>query len=130
LIGHTDIFKAAVTQRSVTNLVSFFGSSDAGYYFKHEFKTTFWENIEYYLKHSPISYVKNIKTPLLIIHSENDLRAPIEQAEQLFVALKMLKRKVKFARFPEESHGLSRIGTPSRRIKRIELIIDWFNKYL
>ncbi|RKX71182.1 hypothetical protein DRP43_02710 [candidate division TA06 bacterium] len=130
LIGHTDIFKAAVTQRSVTNLVSFFGSSDGGYYFKHEFKTTFWENIEYYLKYSPISYVKNIKTPLLIIHSENDLRAPIEQAEQLFVALKMLKRKVRFARFPEESHGLSRIGTPSRRIKRIELIVDWFNKFL
>ncbi|NIA22783.1 MAG: prolyl oligopeptidase family serine peptidase [Proteobacteria bacterium] len=130
MIGHTDIFKAAVTQRSISNLVSFFGSSDFGYQFRKEFGTTFWEDMSYYLEYSPISYVKNIKTPLLIIHSENDLRCPIEQAEQLYTALKILKKKVRFARFPGESHGLSRMGTPSRRLKRLELMTDWFKKYL
>ncbi|HFD04992.1 MAG TPA: S9 family peptidase, partial [Firmicutes bacterium] len=76
------------------------------------------------------SYVKNIKTPLLIIHSDNDLRCPSEQAEQLYTALKILKRKVRFARFPGESHGLSRIGTPSRRLQRLKLITNWFKKHL
>ena len=130
MLGHTDIFKAAVTQRSISNLVSFFGSSDFGFQFRKEFGTTFWEDINYFLKYSPISYVKNIKTPLLIIHSENDLRCPIEQAEQLYTALKILNRKVRFARFPGESHGLSRIGTPSRRLQRLKLITDWFKKHL
>ncbi len=130
LLGHTDIFKAAVTQRSISNLVSFFGSSDFGYQFRKEFGVTFWEDVNYYLKYSPISYVREIKTPLLIIHSENDYRCPIEQAEQLYTALKMLRRKVRLARFPGESHGLSRIGTPSRRVKRLELITGWFSKYL
>lgn len=66
----------------------------------------------------------------MILHNENDLRCHIEQAEQLFAALKFLKRKVDFVRFPEEFHGLSRTGRPDRRIERLNRIAGWFKKYL
>ena len=65
----------------------------------------------------------------MIIHSENDLRCPIEQAEQLFVRLKYDKKDVRFIRFPEEPHGLSRNGRPDKRVKRLELMLEWFEKY-
>lgn len=130
IIGHTNRFKAAVTQRSVTNLVSFFGSSDFGYEDHREFGGHPWERFQEFVRMSPITYVKNIRTPLLISHSEQDLRCPIEQAEQLFAALKVLGRKVEFIRFPEEPHGLSRCGRPDRRVERLHRIIGWFEKYL
>jgi dipeptidyl aminopeptidase/acylaminoacyl peptidase len=130
VVGHTNRFKAAVTQRSVVNLVSFFGSSDIGFEDWREFGGRVWENWDHYLKMSPIYYVRNVRTPLLIIHNEGDLRCPIEQAEQLFTALKVLKRKVAFVRFPEEFHGLSRSGRPDRRLERLRRIGGWFNKYL
>jgi len=130
LVGHTDRFKAAVTQRSVTNLISFFGSSDIGYDDWREFGGHPWDNFDEYVRMSPITYAKDMKTPLLIIHSENDLRCPIEQAEQLFIALKVLGRKVEFLRFPEETHDLSRNGRPDRRIERLKRTIDWFDRHL
>jgi acylaminoacyl-peptidase len=72
-----------------------------------------------------------MRTPLLLIHSENDLRCPIEQAEQLFVQLRRIgKTTVEMARFPEESHNLSRSGRPDRRVERLERIVGWFDRYL
>jgi len=130
VVGHTQRFKAAVTQRSISNLVSFFGSSDIGFEDWREFGGQVWENWDHYLKMSPIYYVRNIRTPLLIIHNEGDLRCPIEQAEQLFTALKILKRKVAFVRFPEEFHGLSRSGRPDRRLERLRRMAGWFERYL
>ncbi|MEZ5360371.1 MAG: S9 family peptidase [Candidatus Zixiibacteriota bacterium] len=130
IVGHTNRFKAAVTQRSVVDLKSFFGSSDIGYDLKQEFLGTPWSDPETYERCSPMTYANNIKTPLLIIHSEQDLRCSIEQAEQLFVRLKLLKRTVEFVRFPEEPHGLSRHGRPDRRIARLEWILKWFKRYL
>lgn len=130
IIGHTNRFKAAVTQRSVVDLKSFFGSSDIGWSLKEEFKGTPWTNPENYEKCSPISYFKNVKTPVLIIHSENDLRCNIEQAEQMFIMLKYLNKKVEMVRFPGEPHGLSRHGRPDRRIARLDWINKWFKKYM
>jgi len=130
IVGHTNRFKAAVTQRSVVNLESFFGSSDIGYDLHREFGGPPWKNKETYSKCSPLTYVDNIKTPLLIIHSEQDLRCGIEQAEQLFATLKMKRKKVEFVRFPGEPHGLSRHGRPDRRVARLEWITKWFDKYL
>ncbi|MFH1699649.1 MAG: S9 family peptidase [Candidatus Zixiibacteriota bacterium] len=130
IIGQTSRFRAAVTQRSVVDLGSFFGTSDMGYSLDREFLGTPWTAEENYKKCSPLTYVSNIRTPLLIIHSEQDLRCSIEQAEQLFVTMKMMKKTVEFIRFPEESHGLSRHGRPDRRIARMELIRNWFDKYL
>ena len=74
--------------------------------------------------------MKNIKTPLLILHSDGDLRCPIEQAEQLYAMLKSMKREVEFLRFPEENHDLSRTGRPDRRLARLEFILRWWEKHL
>ncbi len=131
IIGHTDRFKAAVTQRCVANFYSFFGTSDIGFTFgQYEFGGTPWSDTEKLLHHSPISYVESMTTPLLIIHNEQDLRCPIEQAEQLFVFLKKLGRQVAFVRIPGEDHNLSRTGKPSRRLARLHHLIGWFDTHL
>ena len=131
IIGHTDRFRAAATQRSVSNLTSMYGSSD----FNWEFQTEFgdeppWENIENWWKQSPIKYIGNCKTPTLVIHSEQDLRADREQGEQIFVALKRLGVDTEMVLFPEEPHGLSRTGRTDRRIARLNYIKSWFDRYL
>jgi dipeptidyl aminopeptidase/acylaminoacyl peptidase len=133
IVGHTDRFRAAATQRSVVNLYSFFGASDYGYNFQYELHGLPWEDEEaslQYLRMSPIHYVKNVKTPLLIIHSEQDHRCPISQAEELYTALKVLKREVEFVRFEGESHGLSRGGRPRNRRERLDRIAGWFERHL
>ena len=130
IIGHTNRFAAAVTQRSVVNLSSMYGASDIGWALEREFEGTPWTNKENYEKCSPLTYFKNVKTPVLIIHSEQDLRCPTEQSEQMFVMLKRLGKKVELVRFPEEPHGLSRHGRPDRRIARLDWIVKWFDKYM
>ena len=75
-------------------------------------------------------YVRNVKTPVMIIHSEEDLRCPMEQAEEWFVALKKTGKTVVFVRFPGENHGLSRSGKPKHRIERLEFILAWLDRYL
>jgi dipeptidyl aminopeptidase/acylaminoacyl peptidase len=130
IIGQTNRFKAAVTQRSISDLSSFVGSSDIGFDLYREFDGWPWTNRENYDKCSPITYFHKVKTPVLIIHSEQDLRCHIEQAEQMFVKLKVLGKKVEMVRFPEEPHGLSRHGRPDRRIARLEWMLKWFKKYL
>jgi dipeptidyl aminopeptidase/acylaminoacyl peptidase len=82
------------------------------------------------MKYSPITYVADMKTPLLIVHSEQDFRCPIEQAEQVFISLKRLGREVEFVRIPDENHNLSRTGKPKHRIERLEHIVGWFDKHL
>ena len=79
---------------------------------------------------SPIRHVRNIDVPMLIIHSENDLRCPINQAEELFMALRLLKKDVTFYRFPGETHELSRSGSPLHRVQRAEIILDFFTAKL
>ena len=131
IIGHSDRFRAAVTQRCVSNFHSMYGTSDIGFDFgEYEFGGTPWANAAHLLHYSPISYVEQIATPLLILHSEQDLRCPIEQAEQLFVALKRLDKEVVFVRVPEENHNLSRSGTPSRRLARLHHLLGWFDSHL
>ncbi|RQW20992.1 S9 family peptidase [Bacillus sp. C1-1] len=129
-VGHTNRFKAAVTQRSISNWISFYGVSDIGYYFSEWQIKAELDEMETLWKHSPIKYVADVETPLLILHGENDLRCPIEQAEQLFIALKRLGKQTRFIRFPEANHELSRSGKPSLRVKRLEAIFGWFEKYL
>lgn len=127
-IGHDGRFKAAVTQRCVSNFYSFFGTSDIGTTFGvTEFDGLPWSDAEKLLWHSPINYVDKIEAPLLILHSEQDLRCPIEQAEQMFASLKYLERDVAFVRIPEEGHELSRTGTPSRRLARLHHLVNWFD---
>jgi dipeptidyl aminopeptidase/acylaminoacyl peptidase len=131
IIGHDTRFKAAVTQRCVSNFHSFFGTSDIGTTFGvHEFDGLPWTDAEKLLRHSPISYVAEMQTPLLILHSEKDFRCPIEQAEQLYASLKYLQREVAFVRIPDEGHELSRSGTPSRRLARLHHLLGWFDAHL
>ncbi len=131
LIGHYDRFKVAVTDRCVSNMATMFGASDVGWDLGEDnLDTTPWEQLDKYMHMSPISYVQNMHTPLLIMHSEQDLRCNIEQAEQLFAALKWMGREVKFVRFEGQSHGLSRGGHPKLRLIRLHHILDWFAAYL
>lgn len=130
IVGHTDRFKAAVTQRSISNWISFFGVSDIGYYFSDWQIKADMTDVDTLWKHSPLKYAENVITPLLILHSENDLRCPIEQAEQLYITLKSMKKETEFVRFPESDHNLSRTGKPNLRITRLNELTGWFEKYL
>ncbi len=130
IVSHTNRFKAGVTMRSVVSENTMFGTSDFGFLSDLEHGCTPWEKPEVYQRVSPLTYVANVKTPLLILHSEEDLRCPIEQGEQWFTALKKLKQTVKFVRFPGESHDLSRTGKPWHRIFRLNQILEWFKTYL
>jgi len=131
IIGHTDRFRAAVTQRSISNNISAFGTSDIGWHFwEHEMgDATPWSGGEKLIFHSPLTYVTSVKTPLLILHAERDLRCPIEQAEQLFTALKVLGKEAVFVRFPEDNHDLTRGGKPKHRVEHARRIADWFDAH-
>jgi acylaminoacyl-peptidase len=131
IVGHTNRFKAAVTMRCVSNVASFFGTSDTGWWLAvDEIGTTPWENLDLLMQHSPITYVANIHTPLLILHSDNDLRCPISEGEQLFISLKYLGRETRFIRFEGQTHDLSRNGHPRSRLIRLNEIAGWFDHYL
>jgi dipeptidyl aminopeptidase/acylaminoacyl peptidase len=130
IVGHNDRFQAAISERAVNQWVSMWGSSDFGWDFKGYIGSFLWEDFDAYVKMSPATYAKDITTPLLILHSENDLRCPIEQGEQLFTTLRMLKREVEFVRFPSEGHELSRSGSPIHRVMRFQIVLDWFERYL
>lgn len=130
LIGHTDRFAAACSERAVNNLLTCEWSSDAAGLFRWQLGLSHLEAPEEYLRMSPITYVDAIATPLLIIHSEDDIRCPIEQADQLWIALHMTGRAVEYHRFPGENHELSRSGSPKHRVQRAELILEFFDRHL
>ncbi len=131
IIGHTDRFACAMTQRSISNLMSFVGSSDFGYFWPQEFGSAGpWEDPKHYLAMSPLTYLKNMKTPTLIEHQEQDHRCPIEQGEQLWAALRIKGVPCEFARYPGEPHGMSRNGRPDRRIDRMERNLKWLGRWL
>ena len=130
-VGHTQRFRAACSERAVNNVHTLFGTSDIGHSFAEAQSGWLpWDNLDWYLKRSPLTYAADITTPLLIIHAENDLRCPIEQAEQLFVALKKQRKEVRFVRFPDEGHDMSRAGKPRHRLERFRIIVAWFASYL
>jgi dipeptidyl aminopeptidase/acylaminoacyl peptidase len=131
ILGHSKRFKAGVTMRQAGNRLTQFGSSDYNASERHSFGGAWpWEKPMAYLKQSPNYYAHNIKAPLLIIHSEQDLRCPVSQADELFTILKALDREVEYIRFEGESHGLSRGGKPQNRLERLKRIQDWFRRYL
>jgi dipeptidyl aminopeptidase/acylaminoacyl peptidase len=130
VVGHTKRFKAALSERSVNHLVSAFGSSDLFWIFERQFGGSMWDNVESWLEMSPATYARDIETPLLVVHSETDLRCNIEQGEHLFILLRLLGKETEMLRFPAESHELSRSGSPVHRVLRFEAILEWFGRYL
>jgi dipeptidyl aminopeptidase/acylaminoacyl peptidase len=131
IIGHTNRFVAAVSERALNNMLTFSHTSDIGPHFPAGYLgVSHLDDPEEFLRQSPVTYWREMRTPLLILHSERDLRCPIEQAEDLFVRLKSAGRDVEFVRVPGESHELSRSGAPRHRVERLEVILDWFARKL
>lgn len=129
IIGHDDRFAAAVSQRGVYELVAFYGVTDIPRFVEAEFDVAPWEDAGTLWEHSPVAYADQMKTPLLILHSDLDYRVPVCEGEQLFAALKRLGRDVVFVRYPREGHELSRSGEPEHRVDRIRRIVNWFDRH-
>jgi dipeptidyl aminopeptidase/acylaminoacyl peptidase len=129
IVGHTNRFVSAVSIRGVYNLLSFYGTSDVPLLITNEFDVEPWENPTLLWQHSPLAYAHQIKTPLLVIHSENDFRVPISDGEQLFAYVRRSGGTVQMVRFPRDGHELSRSGEPEHRVSSLTHMIDWFNKY-
>jgi len=131
IITQTDRFKAAVAQRSIADWSSFWYTADFTLFTPSWFKGAPWEDPEDYRARSPITHVAKVKTPLMLIEGEADYRTPPGAGgEQMFRALKYLKKPVVMVRFPDESHELSRSGKPWHRVERLRHIVSWFDKYL
>jgi dipeptidyl aminopeptidase/acylaminoacyl peptidase len=132
IVGHDRRFRAAITCRSVVDLTSQMLSGDIGgaEFGREEFGAAPWEDPTFYREHSPLTYAPDIRTPLLIQHSEQDLRCTITQAEELFSVLRIHGRPVRLMRVPGESHELTRSGTPFRRAENLAQVRDWFGHYL
>jgi dipeptidyl aminopeptidase/acylaminoacyl peptidase len=130
VVGHTNRFKAALSERAVNQLISAFGSSDLFWIFERQFGGSMYDHTDEWLRMSPTTYAREIETPLLIVHSENDLRCNVEQAEHLFTLLRLHGKDAELLRFPAESHELSRSGSPLHRVQRFEAILEWFGRYL
>ncbi len=129
-VGHTDRFNAAVVAAPVTNLESFYGTSDIGVNFTEtQIGGERFEAIEQYREHSPLTYAQNVNTPVLLLHGEDDARVPIEQSEQYFVALKRHGKEVEFVRLPETSHGIFRAKHPVIRKEYFRRMLDWFERH-
>ena len=129
-IGHTSRFRAACSERACNNLLTMEHSADVPGFARSYVGPDHLTDPGAYLRHSPVSYVRDMTTPLLILHSEDDLRCPIGQAEELFVALRLLGRDPVMYRFPGENHELTRCGAPEHRVRRAELILAWFRQHL
>jgi dipeptidyl aminopeptidase/acylaminoacyl peptidase len=131
IVGHTERFRAAATQRSISNNISAFGVSDIGWHFwEYEMgNASPWRDPQKLVERSPLYHAPKVKTPLLILHAERDLRCPIEQAEQFFTALRLHGVETQFVRFPEDNHDLTRGGKPRNRVEHARRIADWFDAH-
>ena len=131
MIGRTHRFKCAVSQRSIASWNTMFFTSDTNYLFPcWGVENNIWMDQQRYWLHSPLKYVVDCDTPTLFIHSENDYRCPVSEGISMFQALQYLGVESRLCIFHGESHGLCRSGKPRNRIKRLEEITHWFEKYL
>jgi len=131
IIGHTDRFKAAASQRSISNWISKFCTTDIGYYFVDDQNgATPWNNMGKLWDHSPLKYADKVKTPTLFINSEQDYRCYWAEGIQMFTALKYHGVDARLCMFRGENHELSRSGKPKHRMRRLKEMTDWFDKYL
>lgn len=131
MLERSDRFRAGWAERGPYNLFSLAGTNDESpWFFTSYIGRNHLDDPEAYWAASPLRRVAEIEAPLMIVHSENDYRCPIGQAEELFMALKLLGRDVELVRFPGESHGLTRTGSPVHRLQRLELLVEWFSGWL
>jgi dipeptidyl aminopeptidase/acylaminoacyl peptidase len=130
IIGRTNRFSAAISERSISNWVSMQLLSDIGYYFvPSELKLDMWEEPQKIWDISPLKYANNIKTPTLFIHADEDYRCPLSEGLQMYMALKMHKVPAKLCLFHGENHQLSRTGKPCNRAQRIKVMCEWLSEH-
>lgn len=131
MTARSDRFRSSVVERALLSWESFSGTSDIGSWFSNTYlHAALPDGVDTLRDASPLSTVDRITVPTLIVHSENDFRCPIEQAEQLFMALLKNGVTTEFIRFPGESHELSRSGKPQHRVSRFEFILEWHDRFL
>ncbi len=131
IVGHDHRFKAAIVGAMCANLHSMYGTSDIGTSFGEiNWGGPYTGARDKFLHHSPITYTPNVQTPVLLLHGEDDLRCPIEQSEQYFVALKRLGKTVEFVRFPNSTHRFRKMGHPSMIVEYFRLLLDWLERYI
>lgn len=129
LVSRTDRFASAVTIACISNLVSYYGTADYGWMTAWEFEEELWKSEKRYVSQSPLTYGATIKTPVLILHGEDDLRCPIEQAEQLFVLLQRRGVRSEMRRYPGEPHSIGS-RRPSFAVDTLRAALDWFDATL
>jgi dipeptidyl aminopeptidase/acylaminoacyl peptidase len=129
IVGHTDRFEGAVAQRGVYDLASFYGSTDAFKLVEWDFGTEPWEEPEFLWERSPVAYASDVTTPTLVIHSDNDFRVPVNNAEMFYLFLRKNGVESRLVRYPREGHELSRSGEPGHVVDRLERIVRWFDGY-
>ena len=130
IVSHTNRFKAAVTLRSVSNFISDDGTRDGAYGHEDYFKGIIFDDFDQYWDASPLKYARNVRTPTLILHSDNDFRVPIEQGEQWFRALQHYGVTSEIVFFPRENHNLTRTGEPKHLVESLNWQLYWFDRYL
>ena len=130
IIGQTNRFSAAVAMRSISNLVSEYSQHDIVLWGVLQLGPPPWPDLDELWRRSPIRYVQNIRTPLLLTAAEMDLRCAMSQSEEMFGAMRLLGKTVELVRFPEEAHDLSRSGRPDRRVERLRRIAAWYERFL
>ena len=130
IVSHTNRFKAAVTLRSVVNFISDDGTRDGAYGHEEDFKGFLFDQFDQYWEASPLKYAANVRTPTLILHSDNDLRVPLEQGEQWFRALKHYGVNTELVIFPRENHNLTRTGEPKHLVESMNWQLYWFDKFI
>ncbi|MRN56900.1 alpha/beta hydrolase family protein [Paenibacillus monticola] len=131
IVTQTKRFRAAVSQRSISNWLSFYGLSDIGIsYTEGIVGGNPWDQPELLWQRSPLAHVKKVEVPMLIMHGEQDLRCPIGQSDEWYTALKRLGKKARLIRYPGSNHSFLKIGKPSYRVEALEEVNSWFNEHL
>lgn len=131
VIGHTDRFRCAVSQRGISSWATMFTTSDTSYQFPmYQADSNIWDNIQSYLYHSPLTYANKCTTPTLFIHSDEDYRCPVSEGIAMFTALKYNGVPARMCIFRGENHELSRSGKPENRLNRLAEITGWYERYL
>ena len=129
--GHTDRFAAIASQRSISNWVADFGSSEIGFTFDaNEMGADPWTGMEKMWQQSPLKYACNARTPILFIHSLGDYNCTVDQGIEMFAAMKYFGVPARMCLFEGENHSLSRSGKPRHRLRRLSEMMNWFDKYL
>lgn len=130
IVGHTNLFKGAVTLRGISNFISDEGTRDGAYGHRDDFSGDLFQRFDFYWERSPLKYVQNVQTPILILHQDNDFRVPIEQGEQWFRGLKHLGKTAEIVFFPRENHNMTRTGEPKHLVESLNWQLYWFDKYV